>query len=105
MQHLPLGYNRDGRGRTGRTFSEDLLVTIVVRACATSRLNDSILSGEYSNDSTHRLQSDKACLEEVAVQKIKTIHGLDTTARVAGIKVQARKTGLKLVTEALEAFE
>ncbi|KAJ5238270.1 hypothetical protein N7489_008361 [Penicillium chrysogenum] len=101
MQHLPLGYNRDGRGRTGRTFSEDLLVTIVVRACATSRLNDSILSGEYSNDSTYRLQSDKACLEE----KIKTIYGLDTTARVAGIKVQARKTGLKLVTEALEAFE
>ena len=102
IQHPPPRYGRDG---TGRTLSEDLLITIVGRACSKSRIYDLLLSGEGSNTNLHRLQSDKSCLEEVAVQKIKTIHRLDETAEVIGLKVQAREDGLKLVTEALEAFK
>ena len=102
IQHPPRGYRR---GSTGRTLSQDLLITIVGRACATSCLYDLFLSGVYSNTDIHRLRGDKACLEEVAVQKIQTIHGLNETAGVVGIKVQAREAGLKLVTEALEAFK
>jgi hypothetical protein len=64
-----------------------------------------MLSGECSNSDIQRLQSDKAWLEEVAIQKIQTIQGLNETAGVVGIKVQARKAGLKLVTEALETFK
>ncbi|CAG8030037.1 unnamed protein product [Penicillium nalgiovense] len=102
IQHPPPGYRRDGTGRTGRTLSEDLLITIVGRACSKSRVYDLLLSGECSNSDIQRLQSDKAWLEEVAVQKIQTIQGLNETAGVVGIKVQAREAGLKLVTEALE---
>ncbi|KAJ5517486.1 hypothetical protein N7527_009046 [Penicillium freii] len=105
MQHPPPGYKRDRRSRTRRILSEDLLIMIVGRVCSKSRLYNLMLSGECSDDELRRLQSDKACFEEIAVHKIKTIHELDTTARVAGIVDQARKTGLKLVTEALEAFE
>ncbi|KAJ5159056.1 uncharacterized protein N7500_008707 [Penicillium coprophilum] len=105
MHHPPPGHKRDGRGRTGRTLSEDLLITIVGRACSKSCIYDLLLSGECSNGDIQRLQSDKAWLEKVAVQKIQTIQGLNETAGVAGIKVQARKAGLKLVTEALETFK
>ncbi|CAG8885642.1 unnamed protein product [Penicillium egyptiacum] len=70
MHHPPPGYKRDGRGRTGRTLSEDLLIMIVGKACTKSRVYDLILSGECSNEEIYRLQSEKACLEEVAVQKI-----------------------------------
>ncbi|KZN84704.1 hypothetical protein EN45_088460 [Penicillium chrysogenum] len=105
IQHPPPGYRRDGTGRTGRTLSEDLLITIVGRACSKSRIYDLLLSGECSNSDIQRLQSDKAWLEEVAVQKIQTIQGLNETAGVVGIKVQAREAGLKLVTEALETFK
>ena len=105
IQHPPPGYRRDGTGRTGRTLSEDLLITIVGRACSKSRIYDLLLSGECSNSDIQRLQSDKAWLEEVAAQKIQTIQGLNETIGVVGIKVQARKAGLKLVTEALETFK
>ncbi|KAJ6118832.1 hypothetical protein N7471_013452 [Penicillium samsonianum] len=94
IQQLPPQYRRDDMGRT---LSEQLLSTIVGRACVDSRSNVFLLR--------LRLQSDKACLEEVAVQKIQTIHELNTTAEVAGMKVQAMQAGLQLVTEALEAFE
>ncbi|KAJ5473994.1 hypothetical protein N7475_003560 [Penicillium sp. IBT 31633x] len=102
IQHQPPGYTRVG---TGRTLSQDLLITIVDRVCSNCRIYDLLLSSKCSNTDKHHLQSDKACLEKVAVQKIQTIHGLDKTASVVGIKVQAREAGLELVTEALEAFK
>ncbi|CDM36281.1 unnamed protein product [Penicillium roqueforti FM164] len=106
IQHPPPGYGRDGTGRTGRTLSEDLLITVVGRACSKSRTYDLLLSGcECSNSDIQRLQSDKAWLEEVAAQKIQTIQGLNKTVGVVSIKVQARKASLKLVTEALETFK
>jgi hypothetical protein len=83
IQHQPPGYRR---ADTGRTLSQDLLITIVGRACSKSRMYDSILSGECFNTDIHRLQSDKACLEEVAVQKIQTIHGLGETSLVLKFK-------------------
>jgi hypothetical protein len=67
IQHPPPGYRRDGTGRTGRTLSKDLLITIVGRACSKSRIYNIHLLDECSNSDIQRLKSDKARLEEVTI--------------------------------------
>ncbi|CAG8904355.1 unnamed protein product [Penicillium egyptiacum] len=99
IQHPPPEY------RTDRTLSQDLLIRIVDNARDQSRWYDSYLPGKYFHEwEIDRLQSARACLEEVAVRKIKSVRGLSDGAGVAGIKVEARQAGLHMITEALEAF-
>jgi hypothetical protein len=93
--------------RKDTTFSQDLLIKIVDRACDKRRSYDSYLSDKRFNGWTidiNRFHSAKSCLEEVAVRKIQAVRGLSDGVGVAGIKVQARLAGLDVITEALEAF-
>jgi hypothetical protein len=101
VQQPPLEQRKD------TTFSQDLLIKIVDRACDKRRSYDSYLSDKRFNGWTidiNRFHSAKSCLEVVAVRKIQAVRGLSDGVEVAGIKIQARQAGLDVITESLEAF-